>query len=109
PEVWSAGYASQQAIIQNNARVAAGGPGMILSYTPTTEVETDSYNIFDLALNWNINETVALRGGVTNLFDEEPPTSGDTRGRPSSGGASSLQVCNGAPGCNNPANFSLPS
>ncbi|HHX82819.1 MAG TPA: TonB-dependent receptor, partial [Pseudomonadaceae bacterium] len=82
PEVWSAGYASQQAIIENNARVAGGAPGMILSYTPTTEVKTDSYNIFDLAANWNINENITLRGGITNLFDEEPPRSGSSRGRP---------------------------
>jgi iron complex outermembrane receptor protein len=109
PEVWSAGYASWNAVADNNARVAAGGDGLILNYTPTTEVQTDSYNIFDLAFNWNINQTLALRGGVTNLFDEEPPTSGDTRGRPASGGPSSLQVCNNAPGCVNPTGYSLPS
>src|SRR5690606_3142051 len=39
PGVYSAGYASQMAIRENNARVAAGAPGLILTYTPTTEVE----------------------------------------------------------------------
>lgn len=118
PEVNTASYASQKAIIENNARVSAGGEGIILSYAPwaggaspgvLNEIPTDSYNIFDLAVNWNINETLALRGGVTNLFDEEPPTVGDTRGLSPAGGPSSLQACNGAPGCQNPFGYSLPT
>ena len=78
---------------------------MILSYTPTTEVKTDSYNIFDLAANWNINENITLRGGITNLFDEEPPRSGSSLGRPA---GSNLAICDGAPGCQNPSGYSLP-
>ena len=107
PEVWSAGYASQQAIIQNNANVSAGGQGILLGYVPTTEIQTDSYNIFDLALNWSVNETLSLRGGVTNLFDAEPEEIGSTRGFPV--GTNLSGVCGGAAGCQNPVGFSLPS
>jgi len=104
PEVWSAGYQSQQALIENNARVSAGAPGQILSYTPSTEIPTDSYNLFDLSFNYSVNETFTVRGGITNLFDEEPPESGSSRGYPI---GSDLNVCNGAPGCRNPNGFSL--
>lgn len=105
PGVYSAAYAQQQGLKANNAMVKAGGAGLLLGYTPTTEIETDSYDIFDLSLNWNVNETFTVRGGITNLFDEEPPNVGSSTGYPS---PSNLSVCNGAPGCNNPTNFSLP-
>ena len=52
--------------------VAAGGPGILLGYTPTTEYESNDYNIFDLSFGWNINDTLSFRGGITNLFDTEP-------------------------------------
>jgi iron complex outermembrane recepter protein len=107
PSVWSAGYASLQAIQQNNASVKAGGAGILLGYTPTTEIETDSYNIFDMSANWNINETVAVRGGITNLFDEEPAEVASTAGFPV--GTNLAGICNGAPGCQAPTSFSLPS
>lgn len=106
PSVWSAGYASQQAIITNNAAVSGGDPGLILGYTPTVEIETESYDIFDLSMNYTLNETITFRGGVTNLFDTAPPNSGSSAGRPA---GTNLSVCNGAPGCNNANNFSLPS
>ena len=107
PAVWSAGYASQQAIKANDAAVKAGAPGVLLSYTPTTEIQTPSYDIFDLSANWNINKTFSVRGGITNLFDKAPPTSGDTAGRQSPAVLST--VCNGAPGCANPGAYSMPS
>lgn len=28
---------------------------------------------FDLAAGWNINEKVAVRGGINNIFDKNPP------------------------------------
>ena len=37
PSVNSAEYASEQAIKANNAIAAAGGPGIMLSYTPRTD------------------------------------------------------------------------
>jgi iron complex outermembrane receptor protein len=110
PSVWTAGYASQMAIIENNTAVSAGTPGLLLGYTPTTEIETDSYNIFDLAANWNYNETFTFRAGITNLLDTEPENVGSTAGYtpeqyPDS--ASLQAVCGGAPGCINPNGRSL--
>lgn len=107
PEVWTAGYASQQAIERNNANVAGGGAGILLGYTPNTEIKTDSYNIFDFSFNWNINETVALRGGITNLLDREPELVGQTEGY--GPGTTLSAVCGGAPGCQNPFGYSLPT
>jgi outer membrane receptor protein involved in Fe transport len=107
PEVFTAAYASQQAIKENNARVAAGGPGIILSYTPTTEIETDSYSVFDLSFSFDVTETLRLRGGITNLLNEEPVEVGSTRGFPI--GTDLAAVCGGAPGCVAPNAFSLPS
>ncbi len=110
PEVWSAAYASQMAVIQNNARVAAGAPGLVLSYTPTTEVQTAAYNIFDLSFNWDINETFSLRGGVNNLLDELPQLTARSRGYPA--GTNLTAVCDAAAearGCVDPTGFSLPN
>jgi outer membrane receptor protein involved in Fe transport len=107
PSVYSANWAQQQALIKNNAAVAAGANGMILGYTPSTEMETDSYNIFDLSFNWNVNETFTVRGGVTNLFDEEPPYVASTAGNEPANGREALAQCNGAPGCSDPTGFSL--
>jgi iron complex outermembrane receptor protein len=106
PEVFTANYASQQAIKANNARVSAGGPGILLSYNPTTEVETDSYSVFDVSFNWNVTEALSLRGGINNLFDEEPVVIGATTGFPS--GTNLAAVCAGAPGCVQPT-FALPT
>lgn len=107
PEVFTAQYASEQAIRANNARVAAGGPGITLSYTPATEVETDNYSVFDLSFNWSFGERMSLRGGITNLFDTEPEEVGSTRGFPI--GSNLAAACAGAPGCVQPTGFSLPS
>ncbi len=108
PEVFTANYASQMAIKQNNASVAAGGAGILLGYTPTTEIVTDSYNIFDMSFNWNINETLVLRGGITNLLNVEPEYVGASRGY--GAGTTLAAVCpTGAPGCQNPFGFSAPA
>jgi iron complex outermembrane receptor protein len=106
PSVWSAGYAEQQALIANNAAVTAGGDGIILSYTPTTEIETDSYDVFDFSGTWDINEIFQVRFGITNLFDQEPVNFASTAGRPA---GSDLDICNDAPGCTNPSSYSLGS
>jgi outer membrane receptor protein involved in Fe transport len=118
PGVYTAQYASLQAIIEHNARVAAGGPGILLSYTPSTvgfggrdargtEIETDSYSIFDLSFNYDISETFRLRGGITNLFDEEPVEVGSMTGY--APGTNLGAVCGGAPGCVNPTQPTLPT
>lgn len=106
PSVYTAGYASQQAIIQNNQRVANGGDGIPLGYTPTTEIESDSYNIFDLNFRWNISSMLSLRGGITNVFDSEPELVGRTEGYPP--GTDLNSVCGDTPGCQNPTDYSLP-
>jgi outer membrane receptor protein involved in Fe transport len=106
PEAFTAEYASEQAIRANNARVAAGGPGITLSYTPTTEIETEDYSVFDLSFVWDFGERMSLRGGITNLFDMEPEEVGSTRGFPV--GTDLAAVCGGAPGCVQPTGFSLP-
>ncbi len=33
----------------------------------------NSFDYFDLSGNWNISEGVSIRGGVSNLFDKDPP------------------------------------
>ncbi|MFC1839730.1 TonB-dependent receptor domain-containing protein [Thermodesulfobacteriota bacterium] len=106
PPVWTADYAAQQAVIANNASVAAGGSGITLGYTPIDEIESDSYNIFDLSATWDINDTFQLRAGITNLFETEPVLVGNEAGRST---AADLDVCGDAPGCSNPNSFSLPS
>jgi outer membrane receptor protein involved in Fe transport len=107
PPVYSAGYMAQQAVKSNNRAVAAGASGMLLSYTPSTEIETDSYTIFDLSGTWDINETYSLRLGITNLFDKAPNIVGRTSGYPA--GTTLTAVCQGAPGCTNPTGYSLPT
>jgi outer membrane cobalamin receptor len=119
PSAFSAGYATQQAQKKNNAAVAAGGPGIMLSYTPTTEYESADYNLFDLSFGWNINDTLSFRGGITNLFDTEPEMVGGTKGYPV--GTDLTQVCEGlgfpngagttaaqSQGCQDPLSYSLP-
>lgn len=108
PPVWTAGYASQQAIKENNASVAAGAPGLLLSYTPTTEIQSNDYNIFDLSFGWNINDMLSLRGGITNLFDTDPEVTGASTGY-GVGGTPIGSVCSGlgSPvGCQNPTSYS---
>jgi outer membrane receptor protein involved in Fe transport len=107
PEVYTAAYASQQAIKANNARVAAGGSGIILGYTPTTETATDAYSVLDLSFNWNVSDTIAFRGGVTNLLDTEPEPVGNTAGIPI--GSNLSAICGGAPGCVAPLSVALPT
>jgi outer membrane receptor protein involved in Fe transport len=109
PSVWSAGHASQEAIKENNASVAAGGPGILLSYTPSTEIKANSYDVFDLSFGMNFNEKLSLRGGITNLFDTEPEVVGASTGY---GTDTTLgSVCSdlgSPPGCQNPFGYSLP-
>ena len=106
PYVNGAEYAGEQAIKANNASVAAGGPGITLSYTPLSQVETDSYSIFDLSFNWSLTQKFTLRGGITNLLDEEPVPVGSSTGFPV--GTNLTAVCGGAPGCVAPTGFSAP-
>ncbi len=109
PSVWSAGKASQLAIIENNAAVTAGAPGVTLGYVPSTEIKTDSYDILDLSLNWRINETFALRGGITNVLDIEPNHFASTTGYAPGSDISTTALCGDAPGCRGAGVYSLPT
>jgi outer membrane cobalamin receptor len=115
PGVFTQQYASLQAVIENNARVSAGGPGMLLSYTPATggpnqdaratEIEADSYSIFDLSFNYDITDTIRIRGGITNLIDEDPVEVGSMAGY--APGTDLSAICGGAPGCVAPTSPTL--
>ncbi|MDR2214826.1 MAG: TonB-dependent receptor [Nevskiaceae bacterium] len=120
PSVWGGGIASQKAIIENNERVAAGGEGMMLSYTPSTAIKTSSYNAFDLSFNWTISDILSLRAGINNLFDKQPALTGRSTGRPFDPTKTDAQnvadqlsnVCSAdalTKGCQNPTGFSLPN
>ena len=106
PQVNVAGQATQDAIVANNAAVAAGDTSkMLLSYTPITNLPVPSYDIFDLSANWTLNDHFSVRAGVDNLLDKDPAISGATTGYPV--GTTLSGVCNGAPGCVNPTSYSL--
>jgi outer membrane receptor protein involved in Fe transport len=105
PPVYTAAVAQENAIIENNAAVTGGAPGIILGYIPGSVNETSSYDIFDLSANWQINETFGLRAGITNLFDRAPLSVGSTAGYPP--GTTLSGICGGAPGCTNPGAYSL--
>lgn len=104
PSVVTAGVASQNAVIDYDASAPAN---QLLSYTPTTAIEVDSYDILDLAFSWDINDVWSLRGGINNVADFDPAITGATAGYP--GGTNLEGVCGNAPGCQNPNAYSLPS
>ncbi len=106
PGVWSANHATTEAIIANDQRVSAGDPGILLSYAPSTEIKSDDYRIFDLSFSYNIKK-MSLRGGITNLLDTEPAIVNSSAGIPV--GTDLDSVCGGAPGCQRPGGYSLPS
>ncbi len=106
PDVITANQAKQNALIANNAAAASGAAGAVpLSYTPITDVGIDSYNIFDMSMNWQVNDSITIRGGITNLFDESPQITGRTTGYEP--GTNLSAVCGGAPGCVNPTSPQL--
>ena len=44
----------------------------------TTNLPTDSYNVFDLFAGYSFNDRYQLRGGIDNLFDTDPAVVGAT-------------------------------
>jgi iron complex outermembrane receptor protein len=119
PSVVPANRASEDAIRANNISVSNGGEGTLLAYTPGTSIRTKSYDVIDLSVAWNINDTLLLRAGVDNVFDWKPRIVGDNGLAPNPTGARNgyepgsvalADVCAGqAPGCQNPANFATAS
>ena len=52
--------------------------GAYVTNRNTTNLPTESYNVFDLSARYTINERYQLRGGIDNLFDTEPAVVGAT-------------------------------
>lgn len=105
PSVNDASVAEDNADKANNAAVAAGAPGTIVSYVPTDVLGTAAFSVFDLSGNWDINKTFQLRAGINNLFNVGPPIQGATVGylHPNS-------LCGAnEPGCENQFYYVLPS
>jgi outer membrane receptor protein involved in Fe transport len=112
PGIWSAGHASQQAIIKNNKAVAAGADGIILAYEPRTDIKTDSYDVFNLNGSWDITDKVTLRFGIDNLFETKPRSIGSTAGYNPEDTPDLSAVCSEeeeALGCTDPAAYSVPN
>ncbi|MEO8315876.1 MAG: TonB-dependent receptor [Pseudomonadota bacterium] len=116
PKVDIAAIAQENAIKRNNAAVAAGSGGTLLSYTPSTAQQVASYDVLDLSAYWNISDTITLRLGVDNLLDRGPASTTITKGRPYDYGMTPAQnsavlsaVCGSpvAPGCVNPTSYSI--
>jgi outer membrane receptor protein involved in Fe transport len=107
--------ATVKAIEKNNAKVAGGGQGTLLTYTPTKLLGTEAYSTFDFSFNWNVNDTYAIRAGVDNLFDKDPPIAGTTTTNGANLGypadqwspAGLAAMCAGKPGCVPPTSYSL--
>ena len=116
PSVIQVSKAQQNAFAANNARVAAGGAGSLVSYQPSAARPIASYDVFDLSGFWTITDALTLRFGVDNVFDKNPPPSAPTNGFPydpaktaAENAAALTAVCGGAPGCAAPAAYGLPS
>jgi outer membrane receptor for ferrienterochelin and colicin len=109
--------ATEKAILKNNYAVANGGAGTILSYTPTQLQGTPSYSQFDLSFSWNVNDTYAVRAGVDNVFDKDPPIAGTTTTNGKNLGYSNADwdlaklqaLCAGKPGCQIPTQYTVPA
>jgi len=43
--------------------------------------ELDGYNYVDVSFNYDANENLSVWGGVTNVFDEDPPLLGSRQTR----------------------------
>lgn len=101
PPVITAAVAKQNALIAHNASTE-GAP---LSYTPLTDAGIGSYDIVDMSFNWTVNDSITVRGGITNLFDTSPEITGRETGY--GPGTDLTAVCGGASGCVNPSSYEL--
>jgi iron complex outermembrane recepter protein len=108
PSVNTIAHAAQQGIIANDAKVAAGGGGTLLSYIPDNSVAASAWNTFDLSVSWTINKTYSLRAGVNNLIDKQPAITGATTGYPVGTPLNSYCSASAAKaGCVNPQGYAL--
>jgi outer membrane receptor protein involved in Fe transport len=99
-------HASQQGIIANNNAVAGGAAGTILGYIPNTDIAASHWQAVDMSFTWNLNKVLEVRGGINNLFNKEPAITGAASNFPV--GTNLAGVCGGAPGCQNPTQYSQP-
>jgi iron complex outermembrane receptor protein len=109
PSVNTLAHATQQAIIENDTKVAAGGPGTLLSYVPDNSVAAAAWNSFDLSFSWTISKTYSLRAGINNLIDKQPAITGKSTGYPV--GTNLSSYCSAGAlkaGCQNPVSYVLP-
>jgi iron complex outermembrane receptor protein len=116
PSVDTVALGLEKAIVANNAAVTGGAPGSVLSYTPNSGLGVGSYDVFDFSGSWIINDTLALRFGVDNVFDRDPEPTTATSGRPYDPSLTAAQnrdamlaLCENKPGCVAPTSYSLGS
>ncbi|RYZ66915.1 MAG: TonB-dependent receptor, partial [Proteobacteria bacterium] len=116
PSVVQVSKAQEQSIEANNARVAAGGAGSLVSFQPTAARPISSYDVFDLSGFWSITDRFTVRFGVDNVFGKNPPPSGSTNGFPYDPNLTPTQnrdamaaLCTGRAGCVSPATYSQAS
>ena len=71
------GYAFSGAVVSVNWRHFPGTKYYSHVTNPTaTELKVPAYNIFDLSARWQINDMYALRFGMENVFNKQPPRVG---------------------------------
>jgi outer membrane receptor protein involved in Fe transport len=83
------GYDFGPGSISLNWRHLPGARHVIKATNPDAEqLDVASYDVFDLAARFQVNDVVELRAGIDNLFDVEPiPGVTDAVGEPEPGGA----------------------
>ncbi|HEY4210765.1 MAG TPA: TonB-dependent receptor [Steroidobacteraceae bacterium] len=108
PSAIQAADAATAAIVKNDAGVSATGKGVLLSWVPSSNQAIDSYDTFDLAGSWTINDTIQVRAGVNNLFNTQPVLTAVSNGFQQGTNLSAL--CTGkVAGCTAPTSYTLPN
>ena len=75
----SFGYAVGPASFSLNWRhLPQVNPAIPLGTPNVHTLPTSGYDEFDLSTNWNLPHGLQLRGGIQNLFDKGPPTTGSS-------------------------------
>jgi outer membrane receptor protein involved in Fe transport len=116
PSVVTAAKGLENAIVENNARVAAGAAGSILSYTPTAALPASAYDVFDFSGSLTLSDMLSVRFGVDNVFNKDPVITAASAGRPydtsktaAENSAAMAALCTGLPGCVAPTAYTLAS
>jgi iron complex outermembrane recepter protein len=80
PSVVTAAKAYENAVIANDKRVAAGGAGTLLTFTPVEFVDAKAYSQFNLSAVYELNDMLSVRAGIDNVFDAQPELTQTTVG-----------------------------